>query len=47
MRKIGSINGSYGNIDGQPVLGREGDCVENFPYHQELAGGHQISPQTG
>jgi hypothetical protein len=43
MRKIGGIYGSHGRLDGQPALVHGEYCVENFPYNQELAGGHQVS----
>jgi hypothetical protein len=43
MRTIGRICSSHGTVDEQPALVHAEYDVENFPYHQELAGGHQVS----
>jgi hypothetical protein len=43
MREIDDIYASHGTVDGQPALVHAEYDVENFPNHQELAGGHQVS----
>ena len=36
MRKIYGINGTNGDLDGQPALDGEEYYEDNFPYQQEL-----------
>jgi SAM-dependent methyltransferase len=47
MRKIGSINGSNGNLDGQPASGHEEYDGDNFAYKQELVGREGFNDMMG